>query len=142
MNRRVYQALFMDIAENFFEHIHLLDPDEIQKLNSDIKANGWGVKSITEIQDAQHLLTIFQMFYYHNGSLPFTNGLIIVPEEEVPDGMEKMNLKNLYQMFKDTKSHRIVSLHFLCLLGIFFGLQPSIPKYALTELYKSFPMKL
>ena len=142
MNRRVYQTLFLDIAENFFEHIHSLDPDEIQEFDSDIKANGWGVKSVTEIQDAQHLLTIFQMFYYHSGRLPFTNGLIIVPDEKVPHGMEKINLKNLYHMFKDTKSHRIVSLHFLCLLGIVFGLEPSIPKYALTELYKIFPMEL
>ena len=27
-----------------------------------------------------------------------------------------------------------MSLHFLCSLGIFFGLRPSTPKYALTEL--------
>ena len=63
MNRRVYQSLFPDIAENFFEYKHSLDPDEIQKLDSGIKENGWGVQSITEIENAQHLLTIFQMFY-------------------------------------------------------------------------------
>ena len=40
-------------------------------------------------------------------------------------------------MFKDTKSHGLVSLHFLCFLGIFFGLRPSISKYALTELYQN-----
>ena len=40
-------------------------------------------------------------------------------------------------MFRDTKSHRIVSLHFLCSPGIFFGLRPSAPKYALTELYRN-----
>ena len=77
------------------------------------------------------------MFYYHNGRLSFTNGLIIVLDEEVPDGMEKINLKNLYQMFKDKKSHRILSLHFLYSLGIFFGLRPSIQKYARTELYQN-----
>ena len=63
VNRRVYQSLFPDIAENFFEYIHSLDPDEIQKLDSGIKENGWGVQSITEIENVQHLLTIFQMFY-------------------------------------------------------------------------------
>ena len=56
---------------------------------------------------------------------------------EVPDVMEKINLKNLYKLFKDTKSHGIVSLHFLCSLGIFFGLQPSIRKDALIELYQN-----
>ena len=56
VNRRVYQSFFSDIAENFFEYIHLLDPDKIQELDSDIKVNGWGAESITEIQDTQHLL--------------------------------------------------------------------------------------
>ena len=42
------------------------------------------------------------MFYYQNARLTFTNGLIIVPDGEVPDGMEKINLKNSYQMLKDT----------------------------------------
>ena len=33
------------------------------------------------------------MFYYQNARLPFTNGLIIVPDGEVPDGMEKNKFK-------------------------------------------------
>ena len=77
------------------------------------------------------------MFYHHNGRLSFTNGLIIVPDGEVPDGMEKTNLRNSYQMFKDTKSHGIVYFHFLCWLGTFFGLGPLIRKYALTEFYQN-----
>ena len=40
-------------------------------------------------------------------------------------------------MFKNTKPHEVVSLHFLCSLGILFGLRRSIPKYALTELYQN-----
>ena len=47
------------------------------------------------------MLTTFQMFYYFNGRLPLTNGLLIVPDGETPDGTEKINLKLLYQMFKD-----------------------------------------
>ena len=77
VNRRVYQSPFPDIAESFFEYIHSLDPDEIQELDSDLKANAWVVQSITEIQDVHHLLTIFQMFYYLSERLPFTNGLIL-----------------------------------------------------------------
>ena len=94
LNRRVYKSLFSDMAESFFEYIHSLNSDEIRELDSDLKRNSWGVQSITEIQDAHHLLTIFQMFYYHNGRLPFTNALIIEPNGEVPEGMEKINLKN------------------------------------------------
>ena len=77
------------------------------------------------------------MFYYLNGRLPFTSGLIIVPDGEVPDSMEKINLKNLYSVFKNRKSHELVSLHFLCSLRAFFGLWLSIPKYAVTELYQN-----
>ena len=132
VKRRAYQSLFPDFAESFFEYIHSLDPDEIQELDSELKANAWGVQSITEIQDVHHLLTIFQMFYYLNGRLPFTNGLIIVPDGEVPETMQKIKPKNLYRMFGDTKSYGVVSLHFLCSPGIFFGLRPSVPKYALT----------
>lgn len=80
------------------------------------------MKSITEIQDAHHLLTIFQMLYYLNERLLFTNELIIVPDREMPDGTEKINLKRLYQIFIDTKSHEIVSLHFLCSLEMFLAI--------------------
>ena len=78
-----------------------------------------------------------QLFYYLNGRLPLTNGLLIVPDGEVPDGEEKINLKNLYEMFKDTPSHGLVSLHFLSALGIFFGLDINIPKMAIPELYRN-----
>ena len=40
-------------------------------------------------------------------------------------------------MFRDTKSHGLVSIQFFCALGIFFGLHISIPKYAITELYNN-----
>ena len=77
------------------------------------------------------------MFYYLNGRFPLTNGLLIVPDGEVPEGREKINLKQLYEMFKDTNSHGLVSLQFLCADGIFFGVDKSITKSAITELYKN-----
>ena len=69
--------------------------------------------------------------------LPLTNGLLIVPDGEVPDGEEKINRKNLYEMFKDTPSHGLVSFAFLSALGIFFGIDISIPKLVITELYRN-----
>ena len=51
--------------------------------------------------------------------------------------VKKINLKQLYETFKDTNSHGLVSLQFLCALGIFFGVDKSIPKSAITELYKN-----
>ena len=54
------------------------------------------------------------------------NGLLIVPDGEVSEGEEKINLKQLYNMFKSTSSHGLVSLQFLCALGVFFGVDKSI----------------
>ena len=77
------------------------------------------------------------MLYYFNRTLPLTNGLLIVSDGETPEGTEKINLKLLYEMFKDTKSHGLVSIQFLCALGIFFGLHIQIHKHAITELYRN-----
>ena len=68
-----------------------------------------------------------------------TNGLLIVPDGETPESTEKINLKLLYEMFKETKYHGLVSIQFLWVLGTFFGLHVSISKYAITELYKNLP---
>ena len=41
-------------------------------------------------------------------------------------------------MFKGTNYHGLVSVQFLCALGIFLGVDKSIPKSDITELYKNF----
>ena len=56
----------------------------------------------------------------------------------MPEGEEKINLKQLYEIFKDKNSHGLVSLQFLCALEIFFRVDKSIAKSAITELYKNF----
>ena len=99
--RCVYQSLFVDLADAFIEYIHTLDADEIQQLDDDIKANGYGVKSLLEIENSYELLKIFKLFHYLNGRLLLTNDLIIIPDGELPEGIEKVNLKLLYEMFKD-----------------------------------------
>ena len=62
----------------------------------------------------KRFIYIIQIYLHHS--------LIIVPDVEVLEGMEKINLKKLYSIFRDTKSHGVVSLHFLCSVGIFFCL--------------------
>ena len=136
---RVYQCLYSDVADIFFEYIHSLNPDEIQQLNEHLISNGGaggGAINLLEIQNSIELLSIMQLFYYLNGRLPLTNELLIVPDSEVPDWEEKINQKNIYEMFKDTPSHGLVSLQFLSAVGIFFGLDINIPKMAITELYR------
>ena len=62
ISRRVYQALFIDIGDSFIKYIHSLDIKEIQELDDDLKANGWGVKSLLEVENALELLTVFHVF--------------------------------------------------------------------------------
>ena len=61
------------------------------------------------------------MFHYFNIRLPLTNGLLIVSNSETPEGTEKINLKLLYEMFKDTKSHGLVYIQFFVHLEYFLG---------------------
>ena len=93
--RRLYQALFYEIAETFISYINTLAPDEIEQVNVNLKANGWGVKSIVKIEDRIELLKLFQLFYYFNGRLSLTNGLLPISDGETPDGSKSISLKNL-----------------------------------------------
>ena len=96
---------------------------------------------MVEIEDSVALLLIFQMFYYYNGRLPLMNGLLVVPDGETPPGSEKISLKSLNKMFKDTKFHGLVSLQFLSVLNIFFGVDTKLSKDTITELYKNLSLE-
>ena len=79
----------------------------------------------------------FHLFYHKNGRLLLTNGLIIVPDGDVPEGEEEINFKNLYEMFRYTRSHGLVSIQFLDVLSIFFGIDLTQIKSTITELYRN-----
>ena len=100
------QAIFIDIADSFIEYIRYW----IQELDDDLKSNGWGVTYLLQVENAYELLTVFQIFDYFNGRFPLTNALLIVLDGEMPEGKEERNLKQFYEMFKDTNSHGLVSL--------------------------------
>ena len=108
---------------------------------ANLKVNGWGVKSIVEIEDCIELLNLFQLFYHFNGRLPLANGILSIPNGETPDGSKEISLKNLYKMFKDTESHGLVSVQFLSALNLFFGGNLQLSKNAITELYKNLSLE-
>ena len=135
--RRVYQHIYSDIADIFFEYVHSLELDEIQQLDDNIKTKGWRVINLLEIDNALEPLSTFQLFYHNNGRLPLTNGLFIVPDGEVPQGEEEINLKNLYERFPYTKSPGLVSMQVLGVLGTFFPAGVKELKNAITEWYKN-----
>ena len=138
--RRVYQSLFVEVANTFIQYVNTLTPDEIEQLDNDLKANGWEVKSIIKVENSIELLCIFQMLYYYNGRLPLINGFLLVPDGETPSDSEKISLKT-YEMFKDTKSHGLVSLQFLLAHKFFFGGDIGLSKDTITELYKNLSYK-
>ena len=94
-------------------------------------------KSIVEIEDCIEILKLFQLFYYFNGSLPLTNGLFPIPDGETLDSSKKIFLKILYEIFKDTGSHGLVSSQFLLALNLFFGGGVQLSKDTMTVLYKN-----
>ena len=129
--RRVYQQLFLDIAELFHEYIESIDFYEQQDIEEDMKTNGWGtVENIRTIKDFVRLLNLFQDFYTATRRLPTFNELLVVPDSDAQPE-EKINLKQLYDMFKNTNPHGIVSLPFL---GLFFDYFHDENR---TELYKN-----
>ena len=133
--RRVYQQLHIDVTELFSEFINSLSSYEIKDMDDDIKANGWGIKKITEIEDAHELMKIFQDFYTMTGRLPLSNSLLVVPDGDAPPD-EKVNMRQLYNLYKNTKSHGLVSLPFLGLLQYYLEENDqSLIKNAISELY-------
>ena len=133
--RRVYQQLHIDVTELFSEFINSLSSYEIKDMDNDIKTNGWGIKKITEIEDAHELMKIFQDFYTLTGRLPLSNSLLFVPDGDVPPD-EKVNMRQLYDLYKNTKSHGLVSLPFLGLLQYYLEENDqSLIKNAISELY-------
>ena len=111
---------------------------ELQDVNEDIKISGWGIKKVAEVQDAEELFKIFQDFYTITGRLPTSNGLLVVPDGDAPPGENKINMKQLYDLFKNTNSHGLVSLPFLGLIPYYLEITDhSLIKNATTELYQN-----
>ena len=82
---------------------------------------------------------LFQDFYTATGRLPTFNGLLVVPDGDAQPRQNKVNMKQPYDLFKNTDSHGLVSLPFLGLLLIFFESSQDLRfiKDATTELYKN-----
>ena len=140
VTRRVYQYLYYDIAELFFDYIKSFDSFEQQDIDEDMRINGWGsVEKISEVQDSMRMLNLFQDFYTATGRLPTFNGLLVVPDGDAQPGENEVNVKQLYDLFKNTSSHGLVSLPFLGLLLHFFESSQDLKfiKNATTELYKN-----
>ena len=111
-------------------------------MDEDIKSNGWGIKKITDVTNAEDFVNIFQTFYQLNGRLPLSNGLLVIPDGDPPPGGDRVNMKSLYEMFQHTNSHGLVSLPFLGTLQYYLEKNDfSLIKDSLTELYSNLSYK-
>ena len=133
--RRVYQQSYLDAAELFAEFLRSFNRLDIEDLEADIVANGWALKKISENPDSEEILNIFQEFYSLNERLPLSNSLLVVSDADVPPE-EKLNMRQLYDLFKNTNSHGLVSIPFLELIQYYLeDNDQTSTKYAIGELY-------
>ena len=114
--RRVYQQLYFDVSELFADFIRSTDLLNLQDMDNDIKANEWGIKKMTDVNSAEDFMTIFQAFYQLTGRLSLSNGLLVIPVGDPPPGEDRVNMKSMYEIFRHTNSHGLVSLPFLGLI--------------------------
>ena len=69
-------------------------------------------------------MNILQDFYAATGRLPTFNELLVVTDGDALPS-EKINIKHLYDLIKNTKSHGVVSVPFLGLLFHYFTTNPN-----------------
>ena len=123
-------------SELFANFIGSVDSFELHDMDNDIKANGWGIKKITDVDNVEDFMTIFQIFYRLTGRLPLSNGLLVIPGGDARPEEDRVNMKSLYEMFKHTNSHGLVSLPFLGLIQYYLEKNDhSLTKSELTEPY-------
>ena len=121
--RRVYQYLYYDLAELFSKYVQSMSSFELQDIDEDIKINDWGIQKVLEVKDSMKLLNIFQDFYTATGRLPTFNGLLVVPDGEAPPGENKINMKQLYDLFKIRIMTGLFLYHFLDFYFIILKIQ-------------------
>ena len=69
------------------------------------------------------------------GRIPLSNSLLVVPDGDAPPD-EKVNMRQLYNLYKNTESHGLVTLPFLGLLQYYLEENDqSLIKNAISELY-------
>ena len=108
--RHVYNSIYKTIVQNFQEYLRTLEFSELKELNSDIKRNGWGLKTIQEYDSTFKLMKSVDIFYYLNGRFPYNNDFLWVPDGDKPDVIlgGKISIKKLYELFRGMHSHGLV----------------------------------
>ena len=130
--------LYKCVAEDFKFYIDNLNQSDLDEIDADMVSRG--VNSIKSTQNSTELLMLFAYFYFINGRFPTTNEHTFVPRADLPSEVngETLNIKKLYDKFRRTDSHGIVSSQFLAALNIFFsGDGEEISRNFVSEFYQN-----
>lgn len=84
-------------------------------MDEDINSNGWGMKKITDVDNAEDFVNIFQTFYQITGRLPFSNGLLVIPDSDSTPGEDRINMKSLCNMY--VYRHQFSRACFIAIFG-------------------------
>ena len=117
-------------------YLGTLTQSEFGEINSDIISSG--LNSLQNVETATELLMLFDFFYFVNGRFP-TGVHTFIPRTDLPMEVsgEELNIKRLYEKFRMTNSHALVSSQFLAALNIFFDGDPELSRRFLTEFYQN-----
>ena len=135
--RQIHHGLYTTIAENFKLYLSTLTQSEFDEIDSDIISSG--LNSLQNVETATELLMLFDFFYFVNGRFPTSGVHTFIPRADLPMEVngEELNIKKLYEKFRTTNSHALVSSRFLAALNIFFGGDPELSRRFLTEFYQN-----
>ena len=135
--RRVHHDMYTTIAENFKYYLSTLTQSEFDDIDSEIISSG--LNSLQNVETATELLMLFDFFYFVNGRFSTTGVHTFIPRADLPMEVngEELNIKKLYEKFRTTNSHALVSSQFLAALNIFFGGDPKLSRRFLTEFYQN-----
>ena len=134
--RRIHHDLYTTIAENFKLYLSTLTQSEFDEIDSDIISSG--LNSLQNVETATELLMLFD-FYFANGRFPTTGVHTFIPHADFTMEVngEELNIKKLFEKFRTTNSHALVSSQFLSALNIFFGGDSELSRRFLTEFYQN-----
>ena len=108
--RRIHHDLYTTIAENFKLYLSTLTQPEFGEIDSDIIISS-GLNSLQNVETATELLMFFDFFYFVNGRFPTTCVHTFIPRADLPMEVngEELNIKKMYEKFRMTNSHALVS---------------------------------
>ena len=135
--RRIHHNIYTTIVENFKYYLSSITQSEFDEIESDIISSS--LNSLQNVETATELLMLIDFFYFVKRRFPttVTHTFVLCADLPMEVNGEELNIKKLYEKFRTTNSHALVSSQFLAALNIFFGGDPELSRRFLTEFYQN-----